>query len=309
MRLYNIYYLCKEYEDTFLNFSIRQTNISNVYKIERWEEYKKGLSVIRKIVFLQPYVDALYDIVPVFVREKKQPEIDSVTRNALLDSNKGILNKIQAIIELYESLNLGEGLDGVDVKIPKCDSLGEYISYLKDIDFIFEQCPFLQHKDGIIKFKNVDVGSQWLTFLIVATSGTAAVTYILNNLAMLLDKAVQLKSHLINLREQEEIVRSKKLGNDALESSLEMFDALKRHYLSEAVKDLEEKNTENPLKDGEEKGKVEKSLEKLCGLLEKGVEIYASIDTDKDIQVLFPALGDKVELPGDILGLIEDKEK
>ena len=75
MRLYNIYYLCKKYEDTFLNFSIRQTNINNVYKIESWEEYKKGLSVIRKIVFLQPYADALYDIVPVFVREKKQPEI------------------------------------------------------------------------------------------------------------------------------------------------------------------------------------------------------------------------------------------
>lgn len=199
MRLYNIYYLCKEYEDTFLKFSIRQTNISDVYKVENWEGYTEGLSIIRQIVFLQPYVDALYDIVPVFVRGKKQPEIDSVTRNALLASNKGILNKMQAIIELYESLNLGEEFDGVDIKIPKCNSLGEYISYLKDIDFIFEQCPFLQHKDGTIKFKNVDVGSQWLTFLIVAASGTAAVTYILNNLAMLLDKAVQLKSHLINL--------------------------------------------------------------------------------------------------------------
>ncbi len=274
MRLYNIYYLCKKYEDTFLNFSIRQTNINNVYKIESWEEYKKGLSVIRKIVFLQPYADALYDIVPVFVREKKQPEIDSATRNVLLDSNKGILNKMRAIIELYESLNLGEGLDGVDIKIPKCNSLGEYISYLKDIDFIFEQCPFLQHKDGTIKFKNVDVGSQWLTFLIVVTSGTAAATYILNNLAMLLDKAVQLKSHLINLREQEEIVRSKKLANDALESGLEIFGDLKKHYLSETVKELETNNTEYPLKDGEERGKAEKSLEKLCGLLEKGVEIY-----------------------------------
>ena len=181
---------------------------------------------------------------------------------------------MRAIIELYESLNLGEGLDGVDIKIPKCNSLGEYISYLKDIDFIFEQCPFLQHKDGTIKFKNVDVASQWLTFLIVVTSGTAAATYILNNLAMLLDKAVQLKSHLINLREQEEIVRSKKLANDALESGLEIFGDLKKHYLSETVKELETNNTEYPLKDGEERGKAEKSLEKLCGLLEKGVEIY-----------------------------------
>lgn len=309
MRLYNIYHLCKEYEDTFLNFSIRQTSINNVYKIESWEEYKKGLLIIREIIFLQPYVDALYAIVPVFIRENKHPEIDSVIRKALINSNKQILDKMQAIIELYESLNLGEGLNGVDVKIPKCDSLGEYISYLKDIDFIFEQCPFLQHKDGTIKFKNVDVGSQWLTFLIVATSGTAAVTYILKNLAMLLDKAIQLKSHLINLREQEEIVRSKKLGNDALESSLEIFEHLKKHYLTEAVNGLEDNNIENPLKDGEERGKVEKSLEKLSGLLEKGVEIYASIDTDKDIQVLFPALSDHVELPGNILKLIENKSE
>ena len=36
--------------------------------------------------------------------------------------------------------------------------------------------------------------------------------------------------------------------------------------------------------------KLKKSLEKITELMEKGVEIYTSIDTDKDIQLLFPPL-------------------
>ncbi len=217
---------------------------------------------------------------------------------------------MKMIIELYESMNNnGETEKGIDVKIPQCESLGEYISYLKEIDFIFTQCPFLQRDGGIIQFKTVDVGSQWLSFIIAGATGAAAVTAILTSLATLIDKAVQIRSHMLNLRQQEEILRTKKNQNNVLESSLEVFQTLKEHYFSEAMTDLEKENEDIPLKDGEERGKVEKSLEKLCNLMDKGVEIYASIDTSKEIQVLFPPLQDKAELPDSVIKYIEDKQK
>ena len=120
---------------------------------------------------------------------------------------------------------------------------------------------------------------------------------------------MQVKSHLLSLKQQEEILRNQKLQNDILETSVESFKLLKSHYLSEAVKEIENMNEESRLENGEERGKAEKSLEKLCDLLDKGVEIYASIDADRQIQMLFPALGGNVELPDNILKLLEDKKE
>ena len=131
----------------------------------------------------------------------------------------------------------------------------------------------------------------------MATTGTAVVTYILKNLAILVDKTIQIKSHIKNIEQQEEVLRAKKLQNDVLESTLEGFRILKKHYYEEAVDSIEAENKDTPLKDGEERGKVEKCMEKLGELLDKG-----------DIQVLFPALQDKVELSDSVIKYIEDKQ-
>ena len=79
--------------------------------------------------------------------------------------------------------------------------------------------------------------------------------------------------------------------------------------MSQAVKEIEEQNLENKLSDGEERGKAEKSLEKLAELMNKGVEIYTSIDTNKDIQVLFPTIDGGETLPSDIMKYLEDKKQ
>lgn len=305
MRLYNIYYLCKQYVSEVENVTVteyRKTG-GNEYGLYNWVSYKETLQVIRQIDCLSEYVKQLYDMVPVFVREDAEPKIDGNTKNRILSAKDIIVEKMETIIELYESMQLKETSKGIDVKIPPCDSLSEYISYMRDLDFIFEHCPFLQHSDGKIKFSTVDVGSQWISFVI---AGSAAV-YILNNLALLIDKAIQIKSHLISLRQQEEVLKSQKIGNQQLESACEIFESLKKYYVSEAEKEIENENPENALKDGEERGKAEKSLEKLSGLMEKGVEIYASIDNKQEVQVLFPALSEKIELPDNIIKYLEDK--
>ena len=200
-------------------------------------------------------------------------------------------------------MELGEARNGIDVKIPECDSLAEYIKYLKEIDFIFTHCPYLQHKDGMIKFDTVDVGSRWITFLI----GSAAVTFILTNLASIIDKAIQLKSHLTSLDQQKEILETQKKQNKALDSNMEIFEVLRKHYISEAVKEIENSNNNVPLDDPEDRSRLEKSLEKLCDLLDKGVEFYASIDAPKETQVLFPVVNSTLELSENVLKLLEDK--
>lgn len=49
-------------------------------------------------------------------------------------------------------------------------------------------------------------------------------------------------------------------------------------------------------------------MKKLCELIDKGAEIYASIDAPEEVQVLFPEIQGNLELPGEFIKYLEDKE-
>ena len=98
------------------------------------------------------------------------------------------------------------------------------------------------------------------------------------------------------------------LSKEVLETTLNTYKVLNDQYISRAIKEIEEENAENALLDGEERGKAEKSLEKLAELMDKGVEIYTSIDTNKDIQLLFPTIDGGEFLPSNIIKYLEDKK-
>lgn len=109
-------------------------------------------------------------IIPVYVRSDANPRIDSVTKinfNSVLNEIK---IRLDSVVKLYESLEAGEAKEGIDIKIPRCNDLKEYIQYMKDIDFILSQCPFISGSGEEIVFNTVDVGSMWLSLFIKAGS-------------------------------------------------------------------------------------------------------------------------------------------
>lgn len=307
MRLYNIYYLCKNLIGIFLKDRIETKKVNMEYVINNWDEYKTALQSVRKIPLFTNLADDIYNTIPVFVRENSRPEIDQNTKIKFCKKNDCIIYKMSAIISLYESMDLQKNKNGIDVKIPTCKDLEDYICYLKELNFIFTQCPYLLCENEKIQFSNVDVGSNWLSFLIEISSGATLTYYIINNIATLLDKALILKSHYLNIKSQKEALKIANKKTELTNEELDIFKTLKKHYTDEIISQLEEEI--EPLNDGEERGKVEKSLEKLATLLDKGVEIYASLDSPKDVQVLFPELGETKRLPEDILKFLEDKNK
>lgn len=239
---------------------------------------------------------------PVLVRENVSPQLDPSTAQKINSKLNVITTKMQTIIELYESMNLGEGGNGIDIKIPPCDDLKDYITYLKDIEFIFSQCPFLQCENEILKFESVDVGSNWLRLTIVATS----TCMILNNTAALVDKALILRSHYASIRQQEEILKSQQNKNELSKEIIESYKFLHNTYMDAAISMLEKDL--GYLKDPEERDKAERSLEKMADLLDKGCEIYATLDSPDEVQVLFPEIQSHLELPDNIMKYLEDKE-
>lgn len=308
LKLYNTYYICNNLAGVLKGLKVSQnTEQNNVYYIENWDEYTNALKTLRTIPIFKDISDKLYELIPVFIRSQPRPSIDTQTRNNLISANNNLICRIDTIIELYTSMNIPEKEKGIDVKIPNCQDLKEYIKYLNDIDFVFSQCPYLLHKDETIKFSSVDVGSNWLTFVIEVSAGATGLFYILNNLAKIVDKAMILKSHYCSIKEQEEALKSIQLKSDLAKGEKEIFDTLKKHYMNEVTTSLE--NEIAPLEDGEQRGKLEKSLEKLSNLLDKGVEIYASLDTPKNVQLLFPAIDEQEKLSDSVLNYLEDKKE
>ena len=130
---------------------------------------------------------------------------------------------------------------------------------------------------------------------------------ILNNTAVLMDKALILRSHYISIEQQEETLKSIQLKNELTSAQIETFNLLRKTYMNTAISLLE--NDIGKLDNPEERDKAERSLEKLELLLERGCEIYATLDAPEEIQALFPEIQGNLELPDNIMNYLEDKEE
>ena len=214
MKLYNVYRLCKENIISLEIANFKKDSKNGVYTISYWPSIKKALDIIKQIPMFKQIINDYINSVPVLVRENVSPQVDPTTAQNINSKLKIITDKMNAVIELYESMNLGDDGTGIDIKLPPCDNLKDYIAYLKDIDFIFSQCPFLQCENEILKFQSVDVGSNWIKL----TLATASTCMILNNTAALMDKALILRSHYISIQQQEEVLKSVQLKNELTES-------------------------------------------------------------------------------------------
>lgn len=302
MRLYNIYFMCKKHIDTISSFNFKD-NGNNTFTFTNWFDVKLVLNELYSIASIKDAVKNLHNCIDPINRDAKSPIISATIRNSINSNQNILISKMQAIIELYDSIGSSAQEIGIDVKIPKCSDLKEYINYLKEIDFIFTQCPFLLSKDETIVFNTVDVGSTWITFAVIS----GASFYILNNIANLIKQAVAIKSNMLVYKQQEEQLHAMKSKNEVSDDVISAFKTLKDKLLRDTVKSLEDEIV--PLSDGEEKDKAAKSIEKLIFLMDKGVEIYSSIEAPPEVKVMFPMQENPTLLTEDVLKLLEDKNK
>lgn len=301
MKLYNVYRLCKKHVDWLEDYTFEKDDKTGIFIIHTWSLLKRKLDILKNIPSFKGHINDYISTVPVLVRENVSPQIDPVTAQKLNLKLEHICQKMRTIINLYESMGLKEGGNGIDIKMPPCEYLDEYISYLQEINFVFTQCPFLQCEGEILKFESVDVGSNWLK-LTIATTTTCM---LLNNTAALVDKALIIRSHYASLKQQEEILRSQQNKNELAVEIINSYNFLRSTYMNAVIKQLE--NDIGELKNPEELDKAERSLEKLADLLDKGCEIYATLDAPEDVQALFPEIQGNLELPDNIINYLEEK--
>lgn len=307
MRLYNIFYVCKACLPRLKKVSTGiKSNNNEVYNIYCWGNAKRALDTLKKIECFEKDIDELYSMIDAYRIKLETSEIPRDNKFNFEKKLCAITTSVENFVKLCDMTEMGKAESGIDVKIPKCESLKEYMWYLKEIDFMFTQCPYLLHKDEEIRFDNVDVGSQWLAFAIAGTAGTFC---ILNNLASIIKKVIEIKSNILVYKQQELFVEEyrhrKDAREDVMDETVEMLKKMKDVVMNASVRELE--NDLGELNDSEERDKVRRTMETMAILMDKGVEIYSSIETPKEIKVLFPFEKDAPILPDNILKLIEEK--
>lgn len=300
-----MYFICKGNIDAVkaMQIETRTQGTNSVNCIKNWDEKVKLLDRLANIPGLRDAVTDLYESVPIFVRNRKVADLDPSSQAKFIETQKNLICSMNTIIAMYENMGLKEDFGtGFDMKLPAFNSIKEFSSCVRDIEFVVNQCPYLNINDGEIKFKSVDVGSFWITFLI---AGTAASTILLN-LSKIVDAAVKIKSHVVTVKQQEEALRSMDLKNSIANEIIDTFKLMNKSIVDKCVHELE--TDLGPLANGEEIDKVGRSIERLADWMNKGLQIYSTIDAPKEVRDLFPPQEEQQLLNDDIIKLIEQKE-
>lgn len=306
MRLYSMYYVCKNYMARVkkMTFEVRTANGKEIRSMKDWREKSKILNELANVTPICDKVRKVYESIPVLYRDVDTFEVPDPIFRSFEKAKSELLASMGTVVDLYETINPQKDQNengGIDIMLPKFQDLAEFSECLKDLNFVITQCPYFQNRDEEIKFKTVDVGSIWLTLAVVGVSCA-----VLTNFGKIVDQAAKIKSHMTTVRMQEEILRSMKIKNEIAEEVTDVYkktkDTLFQRSLNEIEKEL------GKLKDGEECDKVKRSLEKLGYWMDKGMQIYSSIDSPKEVRDVFPEQQELSFLPDDIQKLIEKKE-
>ena len=302
-----MYYTCKNYIEMVANMKIpsRATSSGTVWYITEWKEKSIVLNELGKMIALREDARRLYETIPIIYRDQDRFDITSAVKDDFVKAREKLIVAMKTIINMYETINsnkINDGKCGFDIKMPEFRDLGEFSKCIADLDFIIKQCPYL-NKEGEIRYGTIDVGSTWLTFIIAG----AAATTILSNLSKIVDNAVKIKSHIATVKMQEEALRSVEIKDEIAAEVLDAFKKTNKVLTQNSVAELE--NELGKLKDGEERDKVGKTLEKLGFWLDKGMQIYSAIDAPAEIKDVFPVQQEVNFLSDDLIKLLESKDK
>lgn len=305
MKLRDIYILCKQSVETIENIHIdRETDETN-------DEGKKLLNIqlkfdikyilynpkdlilivnrLTEIKCLDAEVSRFLEAIPSYRRSTNSIQLNNYEYEALLSAKEKLLSSINCIISLCETVELkNESIIGLDIKLPATSDFSDFRKNIDDLEFILTKCPFFQHESESLKFQNIDIGSTWLTFAIIGIGVTAG-SILLNNIAAFIDKCMIISSHRKTIQKQKLDLEQDESYADDRETIIKYLNQTYKKTVDIAIKELEE-ITNHELVDGDERGRVEQAFERLGKLFDKGMQIHSTIDSPKEIKVLFEPL-------------------
>lgn len=311
MRLRNIYIICRDSIETIDKIASTQLsgNSSGYSQVTGWKEASRVIvDELFSIKFLKEKAEELIKSVPEIYRAYDSFKVLNSDWSKISTARRILRESMADVIGLYESMGLEskEPL-GVDIKLPNCKDFVELKKCIDDLDYILYKSPLFRDETENLEFKTVDVGSLWLTFAVIG-AGAVTTSIILNNLAAFIDKCMVVHSHKLTLQQQKLQVETMKMEKEKKETFLNNLEQLYKSLVDTTVSELMQETQKMP-QNGEEIGMIEKSIEKMNALIEKGLQIYSTIESPQEVKALFAPLEMKYLAVSNGTKLIEEKDE
>lgn len=297
MRMKYVYHLLKRNLETIENFQMVNdpykigNSTTNRGKVFNWQECRLAFLEIKRIPMFNDFCTMVLEN-SFFATEKDEFYIPYDTYQKIQKDYNLFTIQVNTIISFFDSVGFSETEYGFDVKMPPTEDFDEFSKNIELFNKALNQCPFLCVENEKIKLKKTDIGSIWFEFFIIATSGSI----LLVNLAKIIDKCIKIMSHYKTLKQQEELYKKAKLGTDQIKTLVECNTEIIKTLTDECIKELKEEIPNIEIKDdGNER--VRYTLDTLVKLMDKGMEIYASIDASQEVKDLFPTSDELIFLP------------
>lgn len=292
MKLKDIYFICKNnYEiisscKLIVNEELCECHLDDEKKINKiLDEELSSVEYLRSSVncFKKELAD-LDGFEP-----RTSPQTDKYER-----AKKELIRKMDSVINIYESLGLNRKVEvGLDIKLPVTKDFQDFRKNIDDLDFVFSKCPFFKSEEEELRFDGLDVGSEWLNFVVVGLVGTSSTlllgSVLLNNVAAFIDKCIAIRNHKAIVRQQKELIELSIIEQKEKEELLKQLNRIIEIQIDNVIKDMEEISGHKII-DGDEKGRVEQSFDKLEKLIDKGLQIYSTIGAPPEVRALFEPL-------------------
>lgn len=280
MNLRNVYFVCKENYEIIKKEEYRDAKylFSSGSK-----EFIRAIRNLNKIEYVREITEQILKYT-----DKRSPK--AAVNNEIWDLIDLLKTYLAAVIKLYESMgiNVKEHL-AIDICFPKTNNITEFKKNIDALEFIFTKCPFLQNENESFQFEGVDVGSTWMRLSVIISTAVVTGSMLLANTAAFIDQCMVIRSHYLTIQEQRRAIENDEIEQQQREAILGYIDLLYKRQVDEAIREMEEISG-HEIVDGDERGRAEQSFEKLGKLLDKGLQIYSSIDSPQETKALFEPL-------------------
>lgn len=293
MRFREAYAKCIEEKETIEFYQIKLTEVYDIIKEDYdtasrrsfnntyvlfYEYAKRKFSTIQ---YLNEIIETMVDVV--------SDEDDDDYLDRQMEKFHEFSRRVECILLLNDRMgNQGEESIGLDIKLPRTNTITDLKKYIDGLEFVFTKCPFFQSGDASLELETAESGSIWLIFG-VACASIAVGSVLLNNIAAFIDKCFVIKSHKSTYKRQKQEIENAELVQKEKEELFKNIDRLYRISVENVIRELQA-STGCQIHDGDEMGRVEQSFEKMIKMLEQGLKIYSSLNSSQEIKALFAPL-------------------
>ena len=304
MRLTYMYYLIKNNYQPIADLTMERCTdqtprgITFHYgTIDNWLSAKSALDNLSVIDYFQDEINSMLECVDKRHSQNDHIEFDDTSYLQFCASCNILKSKMEITLDFCKSLGLKSEQMGFDIKMPPTNDFNDFADNIASLKKVLQLCPYLNIDGESVEIYSVDIGSIWMKFAVASTAAVTAVT--LSNLATLVDKSVKIRSHMLTYRQQQDECRMQEVADDLLENIIDTHNQLLEHQKNKVLKELQselDNGTGEPLSHEEEE-QLRVSMEQLIDLIDKGMEIYASVDSSDEIKDLFPTSDEIQSLP------------